>query len=639
MKLIRYKVENFRSVKDSGWINCSDVTTLVGINEAGKTNLLLALWKLNPASEGKIVVLNDMPVSSLSIMRNEPQNICFITAEFDMSIEDAKMASDRLGSEIKSQIVTVRRYYDGHFEFTYSAQLPIIKKVKQEDILDSEGKLTGEFKEIEYEESIDQELLDKYILDVMPKFVYYSNYGNLSTRIYLPHAIEWLNGKTVPGIDISEDQVRTIRVLFKFVGLNPSEILSLGKDPKVMAYERTNQRQPAPIVTEQEIEKAKNQKEERTILLQSAGSKLTKDFSDWWKQGDYTFRFQADGDYFTIWVSDARRPAEVGLHLRSTGLQWFLSFYLIFLVESEEAHKNTILLLDEAGLTLHPLAQKDLAVFFNSLSKKNQIIHTTHSPFVIDTSNIDRCKVVYVDKNGFTVASDDLRQGADTLNEQSIYAVHAALGLSVSDVLLVGCEPIIVEGISDQIYFSAIKQVLIRQNRISPQKELVFIPTGGIRGIPAVASLLGAKQELPYVVFDSDKSGNDAANKLKSGLYQSCKDRIIMIGNFTDDVQNAEVEDIIPKRFLKKGVDRLFNPSNLDDDFWDDCYDKSLPIVPQIEAFAQKHYVALPKGWKVELAKSAKVAMQKKECSDSDLSQWLKIFLHFTISGNNNEDK
>lgn len=638
MKLIRYKVENFRSVKDSGWINCSDVTTLVGINEAGKSNLLLALWKLNPASAGKIVALNDMPVSRLSEMRNQVSTIYFITAEFEISTDDASTASSELEVEVKAQTVMVRRYYDDHFELTYSEQLPVIKKVKQEVVLDGEGKSTDETKEVQYSEQIDKKQLDEYILGLIPKFVYYSNYGNLSTRIYLPHAIAWLKGETVKGVDISEDQVRTIRVLFKFVGLNPSEILSLGKDPKVMAYERTNQRQPTPEVTNEDIEKAKNQKEERTILLQSAGSKLTKDFNDWWKQGNYKFRFQADGDYFTIWVSDARRPAEVSLHLRSTGLQWFLSFYLIFLVESEEAHKNTILLLDEAGLTLHPLAQKDLAVFFNSLSKKNQIIHTTHSPFIIDTSNVDRCKVVYVDKDGFTVASDDLRQGADVLNEQSIYAVHAALGLSVSDVLLVGCEPIIVEGVSEQIYLSSIKQVLIKYNKISPQKELVFIPTGGIRGISAVASLLGIKQELPYVIFDSDKSGEDAAKKLRSGLYQAFENKVVMIGKFTK-VQNAEIEDIIPRGLLKKGVDRLFNSSNLDDDFWDDCYDESLPIVSQIEDFAQSHNVALTKGWKVELAKSTKVAMQKKECSDSDLSLWLKIFSIFTINGNNNENK
>ena len=46
MKLQRFKVANFRSVIDSGWITVDDVTTLVGINESGKSNILLALWKL-----------------------------------------------------------------------------------------------------------------------------------------------------------------------------------------------------------------------------------------------------------------------------------------------------------------------------------------------------------------------------------------------------------------------------------------------------------------------------------------------------------------------------------------------------------------------------------------------------------------
>ena len=244
-------------------------------------------------------------------------------------------------------------------------------------------------------------------------------------------------------------------MLFKFVNLEPKEILELGKD----YAEEKRRRGYDP--TKEEIDKSDKAKEERSILLQSASTKLTSDFKKWWNQGEYKFRFEADGDYFRIWVSDSKRPAEVSLELRSTGLQWFLSFYLIFLVESQEAHKNAILLLDEAGLTLHPLAQRDLAKFFNNLSQTNQIINSTHSPFIVDTNNIDRCKVVYMDKDGLTVASDNLRQSNDSLNEKSIYAVHAALGLSVSDVLLQGCKPVIVEGPSDQIYLNAIKQILI----------------------------------------------------------------------------------------------------------------------------------------------------------------------------------
>ena len=55
MVLKRFRVRNFRSVDDSGWIDVDDVTALIGTNEAGKTNILLPLWKFNPAKEGAIV--------------------------------------------------------------------------------------------------------------------------------------------------------------------------------------------------------------------------------------------------------------------------------------------------------------------------------------------------------------------------------------------------------------------------------------------------------------------------------------------------------------------------------------------------------------------------------------------------------
>ena len=61
MRLQRYKVTNFRSVMDSGWVDCDKVTSLVGVNEAGKSNIILALQKLNPAREGGIDPLYDMP--------------------------------------------------------------------------------------------------------------------------------------------------------------------------------------------------------------------------------------------------------------------------------------------------------------------------------------------------------------------------------------------------------------------------------------------------------------------------------------------------------------------------------------------------------------------------------------------------
>lgn len=621
MKLIRYYVTNFRSVKESGWIECDDVTTLVGINESGKSNLLLALWKLNPARDGNIDILHDMPVSKLSTYRQTPEKIKFISAEFEIDKEssDQIFAITKCKFEEQSKVL-VSRYYDGNYKFEFPDGYP--KMFDESVLINSEQ--DPEAQKQEKKDLFDEKKLCDAIKNELPKFVYYSNYGNLSSKIYLPNVIKWLNGKTVQGIEVNEDQVRTLRVLFDFVDLNPEEILELGKDPKELAMKRSGNNSTPP--SQKEIDTAEKSKEERSILLQSASVKLTKQFKEWWKQGEYKFRFEADGDYFRIWVSDNIRPDEVGLELRSTGLQWFLSFYLIFLVESQEQHKDAILLLDEAGLTLHPLAQKDLAHFFEGLSEKNQIINTTHSPFIIDTSNIDRCRVVYIDQDGYTVASSDLRQGADALNVKSIYAVHAAMGLSVSDILLQGCQPVIVEGPSDQYYFNAIKSFLIREKKIAPKRELVFVPSGGVKGVSGVVSILGGKtEELPYVILDSDRSGSDAKKKLLSGLYKSQNERVLEVKDFLN-MENSEVEDLFPYGLQEKGIDRLFR--NCDEEFEDQYLNKQ-PIVPQIEEFAKKSNVELEKGWKVELAKAVKQRLKNKtadKIEEEYVCKWEQIF-------------
>ena len=516
MRLKSYCVYNFSSIENSGWVECNDTTTLVGVNESGKTNMLKALWKFNPVREGEIDILHDMPVTKLSEYRTNPDKIKFVTVNFQLTEDDKKEVSKRTGianSNITFSEIEISRYYDGKYQVILpdNLKIPVVKNDEEAD--------KDTFEDLE-----------DVLLDIMPKFVYYSNYGNLSSKIYLPHALKWLKGDKVQGIDTNYEQVRTLRVLFDFVKLNPQEIMELGEDPKVMAVKR-NRALTEP--TKEEILKAQRDKEQRSILLQSAVTHLTKEFKNWWKQGEYRFRFEADGEYFRIWVSDEKRAEEVSLELRSTGLQWFLSFYLIFLMESKNENRNAILLLDEAGLTLHPLAQRDLVTFFENLAMENQIINSTHSPFIINPANIDSCRVVYVNTDGHTVVSSDLREGAGKMSNQSVYAVHAAMGLGVSDVLLQGCQCVIVEGPSDQYYLNAIKSFLIREKVFAPKEEIVFIPSGGVKGISGIVSLVASKSEdMPYVIIDSDKSGEDMKKKLISSLYKGNEKKLLMIGSY-----------------------------------------------------------------------------------------------------------
>ena len=623
MRLKCFRVKNFRSVLDSGWINCDDVTTLVGINESGKSNILLALWKLNPARGGKIDSLHDLPVTKLSEMRTRLKEVCFIEAVFELTDSVVMLKEDLGVSFSEEDELYIQRFYDGSYQYKFinkDAQKKLVKLQKSIKFT-SESNGTAAKKPLTSLEKI-LEIIFQYV----PTFVYYSNYGNLASKIYLPHAIKWLNHEQIPGLNPKEEQIRTIRVLFDYVNLKPQEILDLGKDPKELAHSRYS----GEVPSEGEIKKAEKDKEQRALLLQSAGTKLTKEFREWWKQGEYKFRFQADGDYFQIWVSDDKRPEEVALELRSTGLQWFLSFYLVFLVECKGENEGSILLLDEAGLTLHPIAQKDLATFFNKLAESNPIINTTHSPFIVDPENIDRCRVVYTDDNGGTVVSEDLRKGSGVVGEKSIYAVHAALGLTVSDVMLQGSRVVIVEGTSDQIYLSAIKVALIREKMITPKKEIAFVPSGGIKGVPGIVGLVSAKNDdLPLVVLDSDKSGSEFRNKLENGLYKDSVNRILNIKDYAG-FDESEIEDLIPFEFISKAVDRLFGVQD-DDEFE---YKDGEPLVPQIEKYAAGHGVILEKGWKVKLSRAFKktvLASKQKHIPDKYMNMWTALFKKFEL--------
>ena len=62
MKLEKFRVSNYRSVRDSGWIDVADQTSLVGRNESGKSNLLLALRSLKPPEHlERLSVSSDFP--------------------------------------------------------------------------------------------------------------------------------------------------------------------------------------------------------------------------------------------------------------------------------------------------------------------------------------------------------------------------------------------------------------------------------------------------------------------------------------------------------------------------------------------------------------------------------------------------
>lgn len=693
MLLTEFQVENFRSIDKSEWIDVEDVTALIGTNESGKTNLLCALWKLNPASkDGDINLLTDAPRKLYSQLRASNKDTVFIRTEFLLNDEESQHVSNlrkRPPNEVKK--VSVSRRYDGKYYISFpDEKSPTlnadifqkfiderIKNIQELQLLKSENEekrdnfsdAFNQLKELFESSVINKVLIDKaslvlsnlrdekepktseltktlnetetflrdhsteidkpsddelansrrYIIDNLPTFVYYSNYGNLDSEIYLPHVIENMS-RTDLGAKESA-KVKTLKVLFDYVKLEPQDILDLGRSDS------------DDELSDEEIELKSKEKKERSILLQSASTELTAKFRDWWKQGEYRFRFEADGNHFRIWVSDDKRPEDIELEGRSTGLQWFLSFYLTFLVESKDSHKDSILLLDEPGLSLHPLAQKDLSLFFRNLSKTNLILYTTHSPFLVDSNHLDRVKAVFIQDDGTTNVSSNLRANESNPSQtKSIYPVHAALGLSVSEMLFNNCTPVLVEGPSDQIYLSAIKTLLIAFGELTPKKDIIFVPAGGTRGVKPIVSLLTSKnEELPKILLDSDSQGDQMVQTLRKDLYKDNPDYVLEVSKIVD-IEQAEIEDLIPVDVIIKMARYQLRSNNPDVEF-EGVYEEGKPVLKQLEKFAQDNDIFLEKGWKVDFARLIKnnlLKIKKENLTEIYINKWKKLFSHIS---------
>ena len=129
--------------------------------------------------------------------------------------------------------------------------------------------------------------------------------------------------------------------LFKHVGLDLAQMATLGKHSP-----------DQPLTPE-----IRRQIDERIIRSGSASNAMSRKFENWWEQRHIKFHYTFDGRYFRILVSDDLDESPIELDQRSAGMQYFFSFYLVFQVEAQGAHANSILLLDDPGKDLHPTAQ------------------------------------------------------------------------------------------------------------------------------------------------------------------------------------------------------------------------------------------------------------------------------------------
>ncbi len=175
------------------------------------------------------------------------------------------------------------------------------------------------------------------------------------------------------------------------------------------------------------------------------------------------------------------------------------------------------------------------------------------------------------------------------------------------------------------------KNYLIGKGYLQPCRDIVFMPSGGVRGTKAVCALvMGKGDQLPFAILDSDEMGIKFAQGLKTSLYAGDKDRVREVSEFVN-AKNAETEDLFPPKLVTRVFDRyLTKPSGLEEDLADVLKDGQA-IVPQLEEYAHRNGIDLEEGWKVEIAKRVKSAILRAkedplENAESYLEAWRKLF-------------
>ena len=149
---------------------------------------------------------------------------------------------------------------------------------------------------------------------------------------------------------------------------------------------------------------------------------------------------------------DVERTLSVGAGIRRAGQQekWPLtgmgkgmrSIYMLSLLETyeEEGRRNAdLILVEDPEIFLHPKLQKVSGDILYRLSRKNQVMFSTHSPNLLPNFSSRQIRQVYLDQDGFS----DVREKTD------ISAVLDDLGYSANDLMNVNFV-FIVEGKQDK---------------------------------------------------------------------------------------------------------------------------------------------------------------------------------------------
>ena len=549
------RIKNYKSIYDTGLIDIEDrITVLAGKNESGKTNILNALATFYNDDFS----INDVPTNDATLNPTITLNLEIDGQYFNNRLEENMLEAS------SNYTYTVERSKNNTDVFSGRIIDEVIKNVNERE--------KNEIEQIK--ELFTQEILEKYDLQI-DKINFNSKLNKIYKALFESYDISSEISTCIKEIFKIEKENQDMKSISTRISeiIEESDTYSLIENikeiliPSFKYFDNFNDMIPDEInlneidneefveknrgfinllgyfgKTLKEFKKEMGEVSRRPqILLDDYSNNITFDYKNIYTQEDLRIALNKDGNMIYINIYDIddnihpKKPSQ-----RSKGLQWFLSFYLML----NNSQKDSILLIDEPGLYLHASAQKDILNFFEN-KLNNIIIYTTHSPYLIDTANMLRIKLVL----------NDRKKGKGTKVENKYYKCSdidtitpliTAIGYDVSQspLELGSGLNIITEGPSDRYYILAFMRLL------EVEEIIHVIPAQGATTTHLLASLaIGWKLEYK-VLLDTDSENEKARYKLYS-LYTNEEDYNKYIYKISEK-ENFCIEDAFSKEDKNK---------------------------------------------------------------------------------------
>ena len=222
--------------------------------------------------------------------------------------------------------------------------------------------------------------------------------------------------------------------------------------------------------------------------------------------------FDSNVVYFSVQSNDGQ---SLLLSERSNGLRWYLNTF-IDAKANDVANSSVLYLFDEPGISLHVNAQRELLELFNHLADKgNQVVYTTHSPYMLNTKGdgIHRIRAVVKSEEGNTSiykTAYDARI-SQVSQKDTLAPIINALGMNLYDTFGPAKDKIniVTEGMSDYIYLCTMAKILDID-----MSNHVIIPAFGASNCVNICSILHGWGCHYIALFDYDKAGVETGGEM-----------------------------------------------------------------------------------------------------------------------------